>query len=121
MLVHIGVLVLVAAFLALGWWQVGRAASGNLLSYGYAVQWPIFAGFVVYVWIKEIRRAGAASTRGDADVAGQNDVPDQTGSTSPNDVTPRNGAADSPTSTHRRRLPPRLDRAAPAYDDRDNP
>ncbi|MGE5830772.1 MAG: hypothetical protein ACM30G_20750 [Micromonosporaceae bacterium] len=54
-LVHVAVLVIVVAFLRLGWWQVQRAAAGNLLSYGYAVQWPVFAGFVVFVWIKEMR------------------------------------------------------------------
>jgi hypothetical protein len=55
--VHVGVVVLVAAFLALGWWQVGRAASGNLLSFGYAIQWPAFAAFIVWVWIVEMRKA----------------------------------------------------------------
>jgi hypothetical protein len=52
---------LVVAFLALGWWQIGRAASGNALSYAYAVEWPVFAGFVVFVWWKEVRRARAAA------------------------------------------------------------
>ena len=46
---------LVAAFLALGWWQVSRARDGNMLSYAYAVEWPVFAAFVVFVWVKEIR------------------------------------------------------------------
>jgi DNA-binding transcriptional regulator of glucitol operon len=55
-LVHLAATVLIVTFLLLGWWQVGRAASGNLLSYGYAIQWPAFAAFVAFVWIKEIRR-----------------------------------------------------------------
>ena len=46
---------LVAAFLALGWWQVRRAAGGNVLSYAYAVEWPLFAAFVVALWVREIR------------------------------------------------------------------
>jgi len=54
-LVHIAVVVLVVVFLRLGWWQVTRAADGNLLSFGYALQWPAFAVFVIFVWIKEIR------------------------------------------------------------------
>jgi hypothetical protein len=54
---HVAVLAVVAAFLALGWWQVRRAAAGNMLSYGYAVQWPVFAGFVLAMWIREARRA----------------------------------------------------------------
>lgn len=49
--------VLVAACLALGWWQIGRAAGGNTLSWAYAVQWPVFAVFVVFIWWREIRRA----------------------------------------------------------------
>jgi hypothetical protein len=56
-LVHVAVVVLVIVFLRLGWWQVTRAADGNLLSYGYALQWPAFAVFVVFVWIKEMRLA----------------------------------------------------------------
>jgi hypothetical protein len=56
---------LVVAFLALGWWQIGRAAGGNLLSWAYAVEWPVFAGFVIFVWVKEVRRELAASGRSD--------------------------------------------------------
>jgi hypothetical protein len=52
---HALMVVLVAAFLALGWWQFSRARAGNMLSYAYAVEWPVFAAFVVFVWIKEIR------------------------------------------------------------------
>jgi hypothetical protein len=62
---HCAALVLVAGCLGLGWWQVQRARSGNFLSYGYAVQWPVFAGFVVVIWVYELRRAlrnGAAPT-----------------------------------------------------------
>jgi hypothetical protein len=49
------VLLVVVTFLALGWWQVDRARGGNTLSFGYALEWPLFAGFVVYVWVKEMR------------------------------------------------------------------
>ncbi|MEV0806170.1 hypothetical protein [Micromonospora sp. NPDC050200] len=52
---HVAMVVLVVGFLALGWWQISRAASGNTLSWAYAVEWPIFAGFVVFVWWREIR------------------------------------------------------------------
>jgi len=63
---HVLAATLVVAFLGLGWWQIGRAASGNLLSYAYAVEWPVFAGFVIFVWVKEVRRERAAhgSSRG---------------------------------------------------------
>jgi hypothetical protein len=46
---------LVVAFLLLGWWQIGRARGGNALSFGYAVEWPAFALFVIFVWYREIR------------------------------------------------------------------
>jgi hypothetical protein len=47
---------LVLGFLGLGWWQLGRAAGGNTLSWAYTVQWPVFAGFVAFVWVGEVRR-----------------------------------------------------------------
>ncbi|MPZ26083.1 MAG: hypothetical protein GEV12_06445 [Micromonosporaceae bacterium] len=47
----------VATMLALGWWQLTRATGGNGLSWGYAFQWPVFAGFVVFMWAREVRRA----------------------------------------------------------------
>ncbi|MFI6264637.1 hypothetical protein [Micromonospora sp. NPDC051006] len=52
---HVATVVLVVAFLGLGWWQISRAASGNTLSWAYAFEWPIFAGFVVFVWWRELR------------------------------------------------------------------
>ncbi|MBY8873316.1 hypothetical protein K7640_15895 [Micromonospora sp. PLK6-60] len=52
---HVAMVVLVVGFLGLGWWQVTRAAAGNTLSYGYAIEWPVFAGFVVFVWWREVR------------------------------------------------------------------
>lgn len=53
---HAVAIALVAAFLGLGWWQISRAAAGNALSWAYAVEWPIFAGFVVFLWFREARR-----------------------------------------------------------------
>jgi DNA-binding transcriptional regulator of glucitol operon len=52
--------ILTAACLVLGWWQIGRARGGNALSFGYAIEWPAFAIFVVFVWYRELRneRAG---------------------------------------------------------------
>jgi DNA-binding transcriptional regulator of glucitol operon len=57
LLVHACALILIVGMLWLGLWQMHRAASGNLLSYGYAVEWPAFAAFVVFVWVKEARAA----------------------------------------------------------------
>jgi DNA-binding transcriptional regulator of glucitol operon len=52
---HVVAAALVGGFLALGWWQVSRAAGGNSLSWAYAFEWPLFAGFVVFIWIREVR------------------------------------------------------------------
>jgi DNA-binding transcriptional regulator of glucitol operon len=53
------VLVIVAATacLALGWWQWERyeSASGTGQNLGYALQWPVFAAFVVYAYRKFVR------------------------------------------------------------------
>lgn len=53
---HAVALVLVVAFLGLGWWQIGRAAGGNTLSWAYAFEWPVFAGFVVFLWFREVQQ-----------------------------------------------------------------
>lgn len=52
---HFVAIALVVAFLWLGWWQAERAGAGNFSSYAYAVEWPVFAGFVVFMWIREVR------------------------------------------------------------------
>jgi DNA-binding transcriptional regulator of glucitol operon len=48
----------------LGDWQLHRAESGNELSWAYTFEWPLFALFTVYFWIKslrdELRTDGAA-------------------------------------------------------------
>jgi hypothetical protein len=65
---HVAMVVLVVGFLGLGWWQVTRAAEGNTLSYGYAIEWPVFAAFAVFVWWREVRHAlrGTPERRADA-------------------------------------------------------
>jgi DNA-binding transcriptional regulator of glucitol operon len=52
---HALALVLFFGFLALGWWQYTRAAGGNALSWGYAFQWPVFAAFVAFLWLREVQ------------------------------------------------------------------
>jgi len=98
------VLVLVAAFLALGRWQLGRAADGNLLSYGYAIQWPAFAVFAVWVWIAEMRKALRSRAVDDVDLGLRTVIEDQT-------------TVLSPRSTAEKPRP----RVQAAYDDSDDP
>lgn len=43
---------LVPAFIALGDWQLHRALGGNGLSWAYTVEWPLFAGYAIFLWWK---------------------------------------------------------------------
>ncbi len=47
---HFLLVTVVPGCLLAGWWQVHRALSGNLLSYFYSVEWPIFAILGVVAW-----------------------------------------------------------------------
>ncbi len=51
------VIVATAGCLALGWWQWTRyeSTSGTFQNLGYALQWPMFAGFCVYAYRKFVR------------------------------------------------------------------
>jgi hypothetical protein len=64
---HAVAIALVVAFLWLGRWQYGRATGGNNLSWAYTFQWPLFALFVLGLWIKmmrdEVRAAAGAPAR----------------------------------------------------------
>lgn len=56
----LGHLFAVAAFLTclwLGWWQFGRfeTPTGGPQNAAYALQWPVFAGFVLFFWYRAIR------------------------------------------------------------------
>jgi DNA-binding transcriptional regulator of glucitol operon len=53
--VHALALVLFMACLALGVWQFRRAAGGNTLSWAYTLEWPLFAAFVVWMWVRAVR------------------------------------------------------------------
>ena len=51
------VIVAAAGCLALAWWQWTRfeSTSGSFQNLGYALQWPLFAGFCVYAYYKFVR------------------------------------------------------------------
>jgi hypothetical protein len=44
-----------AGMLWLGDWQLHRAESGNELSWAYTFEWPLFAIFGGYFWVKSLR------------------------------------------------------------------
>ena len=54
---HAVILILVPAFMALCIWQVTRALGGNSLSWAYVFEWPIFAGYAVYMWWRLVHEA----------------------------------------------------------------
>ena len=64
-MLHVVVLAVVAGMLRLGLWQWHRAesSSGGLQNYAYAFQWPVFAAFGIFLWIRtlheETRRTGS--------------------------------------------------------------
>ncbi|WP_328409959.1 transcriptional regulator [Nocardia sp. NBC_00403] len=66
-------LVIVAALgcLALGWWQWQRfeSASGTGQNLGYALQWPLFAGFAVFAYFRFVRLEREAETGDHAEQA----------------------------------------------------
>ncbi|OBB86003.1 hypothetical protein [Mycolicibacterium peregrinum] len=59
-----------AGCLALAWWQWTRyeSASGTFQNLGYALQWPMFAGFCFYAYYKFVRYEDAPPERPSGDV-----------------------------------------------------
>lgn len=62
-------LTLVAVLMVAGcagatWWQVRRAVHGNLLSDFYAALWPIYGGYVIYLWQRLRRDATSLAGHG---------------------------------------------------------
>ncbi len=47
---HITLLVVLPTFVLLTKWQFQRAYDGNTLSWAYTFEWPLFAGYAIYVW-----------------------------------------------------------------------
>jgi len=54
---HAVILIVVPGFLALCLWQVSRAIDGNTLSWAYVFEWPLFAGYAVYMWWRLVHEA----------------------------------------------------------------
>ncbi len=69
-MLHAVIVVLVPAFIFLAWWQVDRALSGNELSWAYAFEWPLFAGYAVYMWWRLLHDDGSRPGDGVSDGGG---------------------------------------------------
>ena len=52
---HAFTVLAIAGMLYLGVWQLHRAESGNELSWAYTFEWPLFAIFAGYFWVKSLR------------------------------------------------------------------
>lgn len=96
---HLLMVVLVVAFLALGWWQWTRGEGGNARSYGYALEWPAFAIFVVVFWVRMIRDE-LKPPRAEGDEAAGDEAAAETGETAeaefPDVVRPEIDPAEDP-------------------------
>ena len=68
---HAVILVVVPAFLALCAWQITRALGGNSLSWAYVFEWPIFAGYAVYMWWRFVHEAADDTRRQRSPTPGQ--------------------------------------------------
>ncbi len=69
---HVVILIVVPAFMALCVWQLSRALAGNSLSWAYVFEWPLFAAYAVYMWWRFVHEAaeGAAPPVAAHDPAG---------------------------------------------------
>jgi hypothetical protein len=55
--IHVG-LVVAEVFCCAGFtFELYRANSGNSLSWAYVFEWPIFAGYAIYMWRRLLREA----------------------------------------------------------------
>lgn len=52
---HLIAVLLIGVFLLAGWWQFDRARGGNLQSWAYVIEWPLFAVFVGAMWVRMVR------------------------------------------------------------------
>lgn len=97
---HVTLAICEPGFGALAWWQVNRALGGNDLSWLYAVEWPFFGVYAVYLWWRIVhdqpvpgwRRAvpaSAAGAGGTTDTAaGEASEPARVGAPSADQVPP---------------------------------
>jgi hypothetical protein len=63
---HLIAIVLIGIFLLAGWWQLTRAQGGNLQSWAYVIEWPMFAIFVVAMWVRMVRDELRGETAGES-------------------------------------------------------
>ncbi|HEV2427003.1 MAG TPA: hypothetical protein VGS61_02150 [Acidimicrobiales bacterium] len=60
---HVALVAWMGMCAAAAWWQVGRAISGNSLSFMYAIEWPVFGILGVLGWYALINMEPVAEGR----------------------------------------------------------
>lgn len=104
---HAVILVVVPGFMALCAWQIARAVGGNSLSWAYVFEWPLFAGYAVYMWWRLVHEAAdtpppvAAAPTTTAAVAPTSSGPiDQAAGAARDARTPRHGTPTEDRQSH---------------------
>ena len=87
---HAVILIVVPAFLALCVWQITRALGGNSLSWAYVFEWPIFAGYAVYMWWRFVHEAAEGTP---PEVSADDQTDDQTTTATATATTTASGGA----------------------------
>ena len=87
------VALVVPGCVALTWWQVARALSGNTLSWVYSFEWPIFAAYALYMWWKLLHEEPASEGDHPKPVGVAAGVAATPGAPLPGDGTPRGDRA----------------------------
>jgi hypothetical protein len=74
---HVTLLVLLPAFVWLTRWQLSRALGGNMLSWAYTFEWPLFGVYAIYVWWQLLHDQPTAVTRRILPASGGADGPEE--------------------------------------------
>lgn len=106
-----------AGCLALAWWQWTRyeSTTGSFQNLGYALQWPMFAGFCFYAYYKFVRYEEApppAPHHGELTEIPEGLLPER--------VKPASTPDDDPTLTEYNAYLAELAKSDPTNDDRTN-
>lgn len=83
LLAHLGVVVVFLVCLRLGWWQWDRAEAigGTAQNLAYALMWPLFGGYAIYMWTRILRmelRGESTTRRSSGPILGRPDDGDPT-------------------------------------------
>ncbi|WP_406688870.1 hypothetical protein REH65_21665 [Saccharopolyspora sp. ID03-671] len=69
-------------FLAVWQWDRAHEAGGSFQNLGYALQWPLFGAFTIFLWIKLVRM-DFAQQRGEDETGSEPETPEEQRTTAP--------------------------------------